>query len=69
MSAIFGVVSNISLKIKRKSIQLTLHAQNDAEYELWEVKRKGDLLEKLTGKALHWSLAQARGNGRTRAAS
>jgi hypothetical protein len=49
-------VANISLKIKKKSLQFILHARNDAEYEIWEARRKCDLLEKLSGRKVDFSL-------------
>jgi exopolyphosphatase/guanosine-5'-triphosphate,3'-diphosphate pyrophosphatase len=52
----FSVVANISLRIKKKSLQFILHARNDAEYEIWEARRKCDLLEKLSGRKVAFSL-------------
>lgn len=62
----FGVVANISLKIKKKSLSITLHAQNDAEYEIWEAKRKSDLLEKLAGRKTDFILRSSKAGKKLR---
>jgi len=52
----FSVVEGVSVKSRKKNVEITLLAKNDAEYELWDAKRKCDLLEEVSGRKISFIL-------------
>jgi len=57
----FAVVEGVSLKSRKKNLEFTLLAQNDAEYELWDAKRKCDLLEEVSKRKVSFVLRKVAG--------
>jgi len=48
----FSVVGSIKTKISKKSLLFSLTVTNDVEYEIWDARRKCDLLQALSGREI-----------------
>ncbi len=65
----FGVVDGVGIKIKKKALTFILSAKNDAEYEIWEARRKSDLLEKVIHREVGFALKKISGRRKISALS
>ncbi len=50
------LVREVRCTVTKETIELRIEADDDPELELWAARRKGDLLEELTGRKLRFAL-------------
>jgi exopolyphosphatase/guanosine-5'-triphosphate,3'-diphosphate pyrophosphatase len=58
------LVRAVRCQVRRKAIELRIEVDGDPELELWAARRKGDLLETLTGRTLRLAVDSVTQSGR-----
>jgi exopolyphosphatase/guanosine-5'-triphosphate,3'-diphosphate pyrophosphatase len=63
------LVRAVRCQVRRKTIELRIEVDGDPELELWAARRKGDLLESLTGRRLRLAVDNVATSRRSAAAA